>query len=357
MKKIQFIIVSLLTYTVLSAQHTDQINSNRPGKSAGAFAVGKKVYQGEGGLFYIHENFPEADASASGFGVDLQGRAGVWREQFEITLDAQIVTDSYSNPIESYQRTGFKNLTLGAKYLFYDPFKKGEEKPNIYSWRANHRFKWKQFIPAVAGYVGINFAINNRFYNYESSFISPKVMAITQNHFGKKWVWVNNFIADKITNGNAFNYGLISTLTHNFNDKWTGFGELRLIRNDIFDDPTFTFGAAYLLKDNMQIDISISKNVENQPDMIYGGVGFSYRFDKQHKDVQIKDGKEVKETKEEKEKKSGIKSQEELDKIAEKANKKSMKKKKSKKDSDTEEAPTEDQEPKRKRLDQFDPNK
>ena len=36
----------------LHAQYTDQINSNRPGASIGAFAVGKRIIQFEGGFEY-----------------------------------------------------------------------------------------------------------------------------------------------------------------------------------------------------------------------------------------------------------------------------------------------------------------
>jgi hypothetical protein len=38
----------------IEAQYTDQINSNRPGLSIGAFAVGKDVVQAEVGIAYRH---------------------------------------------------------------------------------------------------------------------------------------------------------------------------------------------------------------------------------------------------------------------------------------------------------------
>jgi hypothetical protein len=37
-------------------QHTDQINSNRPGETMSAFAVGKSVIQLETGIYGIKEN-------------------------------------------------------------------------------------------------------------------------------------------------------------------------------------------------------------------------------------------------------------------------------------------------------------
>lgn len=359
MKKLKFLlfIIVCLPSTSVWSQFTDEINSNRPGKTAGAFAVGKNVYQGEMGLFYITEKDPEADYKTSGFGTDLQLRAGVWREQFEITFDAQLQTDKFTSPYLEENRSGFRNLVLGAKYLFYDPYKKGKEKPNIYSWKANHRFKWKSLIPAISGYVGVGYSMNNAYNFTGKSFVSPKVMLITQNHFGTKWVLVTNIIVDKFTNSEALSYGMMGTMTHNLNDKWSLFGEFRAMKNDLYDDPVFTLGAAYLIKSNIQIDASISKNVQNEPDVLYGGIGFSYRFDKKHKDIKMKDGKEVKETKEEKENKSNIKSQEELDKIAAKANKKARKnKKKNEEQTPEEEGEQKPEEQKKKRLDQFDPN-
>ena len=45
---------------LLKAQYTDQINSNRPGLSIGAFAVGKDVIQAELGIAfrnYLHSGY------------------------------------------------------------------------------------------------------------------------------------------------------------------------------------------------------------------------------------------------------------------------------------------------------------
>ena len=42
--------------TIHYGQHTDEINSNRPGESMSAFAVGKTVIQVETGVFGIQES-------------------------------------------------------------------------------------------------------------------------------------------------------------------------------------------------------------------------------------------------------------------------------------------------------------
>lgn len=345
MKLLKSILFAAILYASIPtySQFTDQVNSNRPGKSAGAFSVGKKVFQIESGLYYINENHSIADYKAKGFGLDFTARYGVWKEQFEVTLDAQFQMDKYTSTFLNTNRSGLRNATLGAKYLFYDPFKKGEDKPNIYSWKANKKFKWKQLIPAISGYVGANYTMENDYSIPNEAVLSPKVMVIAQNRFGAQWVLVTNIIADKI-GSEASNYGYILTLTRGINEKWSAFFENRGIMGDYYSDGLLTFGATHLLKDNLQIDASFGKNIKDTPSLFYGGIGFSWRFDKKHKDIEIKDGKEVKEDKG-KEDSKGEKTQEELDKAKAKADKK-------KKKSDIEEVPV-PEEPKKKRLDQF----
>lgn len=354
-----FILISFLSISSsLYSQFTDQVNSNRPGKSAGAFAVGKKVLQIESGVYYIKESHSLLDYDAKGFGLDLTARYGVWKEQFEVTLDAQFQMDKYSSLFVDKNRSGLRNTTLGAKYLFYDPFKKGEEKPNIYSWKANHRFRWKQLIPAISGYVGANYTMENDYSIPGEAVLSPKVMAIAQNRFGSRWVLVTNLIADKI-GSEAQNFGYILTLTCGVDDRWSAFLENRGVKGDYYSDGFFAVGATHLLRDNLQIDINIAKNIKYTPSIFYGGIGFSWRFDKKHKDIKIKDGKEVKEGGDEKDGeggggKSNIKTPEELEKAAKKAERK----KRRNKDNDVE--PSSDdteqetkEEPKRKRLDEL----
>jgi hypothetical protein len=60
-------------------QHTDQINSNRPGETMSAFAVGKSVIQLETGIYGIKENHSLLEYDARGFG-DLTLRYGALLE-------------------------------------------------------------------------------------------------------------------------------------------------------------------------------------------------------------------------------------------------------------------------------------
>ncbi|NBL63999.1 transporter [Flavobacterium sp. NST-5] len=287
----------------VSAQFTDVINSNRPGESMSGFSVGKSVFQTEAGIYAIQEDHSLLNTETSGFGLEAAFRYGAFLEQLEFIANLRYQADQFTTPFGSENRSSVRNFILGAKYLIYDPFKNYEEKVNIYSWKANQRFKWRQFIPSVSVYAGANINFSDNPYTFANDpQISPKFMVITQNHFGNKTVFVMNIIVDKITSDYP-SYGLIGTLTYGFNPKWSGFIEGQGYKSDFYSDAIARVGAAYLLAENLQIDASISKNIKDTPDILYGGVGFSWRFDGFYKDILLKNpDKEEKKSKADKKK-------------------------------------------------------
>ena len=310
-KKI-FPLALLFASGLTQAQYTDQINSNRPGESMSGFAVGKTIFQVETGIYGIWEDHDVLNYDAKGVGLDLQLRYGAFLEELEFVGDFQYQFDQYNNAIQSYSRNDFRQITLGAKYLIYDPDKNYKPTINVISWKANHKFKWRNLIPAIAAYAGVNLMGKNNPYTFPEDGVSPKIMAITHNHWGR-WVWVNNIIADKITTDYP-SYGLISTLTHGFNDKWSAFAEYQGYDSDYYSDIIFRVGAAHLLNDTMQVDASISKNVKDTPFLLYGGVGFSWRFDADYKDVLLPGESDADKSKSKKEKKDDKKKDKEDDK-------------------------------------------
>lgn len=285
------------------AQYTDEINSNRPGETMSAFSVGKSVIQAEIGFYGINEKHDLQDYQASGFGTDVMLRWGLFHEKLEVIADIQYQSQEFTTPFTSFKKNDFKQTVLGAKYLIYDPFKNHEKSVNIYSYKANKRFDWHQLIPAISVFAGANFVFEDNPYAYGSNTlnfasaetsISPKVMLITQNHFGDgRWVLVSNIIADYITTDYS-GYGYVLTLTRGFNQKWSGFVENQGYKSDLYSDAILRGGAAYLLAGNMQIDASISTNFKNTPSVLYGGIGFSWRYDAKYKEEQMQFGKEKK---------------------------------------------------------------
>ncbi|MBS7253049.1 transporter [Flavobacterium branchiicola] len=270
------------------AQYTDVINSNRPGETMSAYAVGKSVIQAEFGIYGIKEKHDLLDYDASGFGTDLTLRYGAFLEQLEFIVDLQYQMENFDTPYTSYKKNNFKQTVLGAKYLIYDPYKNYKKEANIYSYKANHSFNWRELIPAVSIFAGANFVgADNPYYFSPDGAISPKVALVTQNLFGGgRWVFVTNIIADYI--GTDYpSYGYVLTLTHGFNEKWSGFIENQGYKSDFYSDAIVRGGAAYLLSPNMQVDASISTNFKNTPSLLYGGVGISWRYDGWYKEKQI----------------------------------------------------------------------
>ena len=286
--KILFVAAIFMIPFVQYGQHTDQINSNRPGETMSAFAVGKKVIQVETGIYGIKEKHSLLNYDANGLGLDLTLRYGFFLEKLELIADLQYQNETFTTPLSSVKKSALKQTVLGAKYLIYDPFKNYEKKVNVYSWKANQSFNWHQLIPAVSVFAGANFTMADNPYSFSpDANISPKIMLITQNHLGNgTWVFVTNIIADYVTTDYP-SYGYVVTLTKGFSDKWSGFIENQGYKSDFYSDAIVRGGAAYLLNKDMQIDASISTSLKETPSILYGGVGFSWRYDTNYQEVRM----------------------------------------------------------------------
>jgi hypothetical protein len=286
----------LLTTTSHYGQFTDVINSNRPGESMGGFSVGKTVFQAELGVYGVHEKHDILKYEANGFGSDLNLRYGAFLEQLEFNLDLRYQKDWYQSDLLNNTRSGLKQTTLGVKYLFYDPAKNYKQKIDVYSWKANHKFRFKNLIPAVGFYAGMNINFSDNVYSFPNEpKISPKFVLITQNQLGK-YVFVANIIADKITTDYP-SYGYIITLTRGFSPRWSGFLENQGIKSDFYADGIFRGGAAFLIKQNIQVDASIGTNYKDTPSLLFAGVGLSWRFDKNYTEIINRTPKEKKDKK------------------------------------------------------------
>ncbi|MGL2993569.1 transporter [Flavobacterium sp. TSSA_36] len=282
-------IVPFLQY----GQYTDQINSNRPGETMSAYGVGKHVIQMETGVYGITSHHNLLNYDVNGFGLDATLRWGAFLERLEVIADIQYQNDQYVTNFSTVNRANLRQTILGAKYLVYDPFKNYEKKINLYSWKANQRFNWRQLLPAVSVYAGANFVFSGNPYAFSlESSISPKAMLITQNHLGDgRWVFVTNIIADYI--GTDYpSYGYVVTLTRGFSKKWSGFIENQGYNSDFYSDMIVRGGAAYLLNDHFQIDASVSTNFKDTPSFVYGGFGISWRYDGFYKNAQASNNPE-----------------------------------------------------------------
>ncbi|MEZ4797760.1 MAG: transporter [Flavobacteriaceae bacterium] len=287
----------LLATTVGFAQYTEVINSNRPGLSKSAFSVGTNVFQLELGPYIVKEKHTPLQYEVSGFGADFSARYGLLFEQLELNIEGTYQNDTFTDNRSAItlenSRANFKSVALGAKYLIYDPYKNSEEeKPNLYSYWANRKFKWKELIPAVAVYVGANFDTKNNPYTAVGvEGISPKVMLATQHNFVGGWVLVMNFLKDRIgTDQSDFQY--LITLTKSINQQWVVFGETQGIQSDFYADNLFRFGGAYLWNKDFQLDTALTVNTKDTPSVFNVSLGASYRFD-MHQDKEVDNNNSV----------------------------------------------------------------
>lgn len=323
MKQQWLFILFLLILIPLSAQYTDQINSNRPGMSIGAFAVGKRVVQMEAGTAFrssVHDSYNQS--SVTGTAAFLSLRWGFLKEQLELTYEGAFQWDVLQNklagePIE-LERKGFLQNFIGLKYLLYDPFKV-EEEPNLYSYKANNRFRIRDLFPAISVTFGANilppslnpYPYGNTFGTlfqpifYQNIFqpspeeplVTLRGTLATQSHFFERWVFVTNFSYSRLLSEYP-EMSYILTLTHTFHPLWSVYIENQGVDSSYYTDTVFRLGAAYLLFDFMQLEATIGSNTKNTPNRLFVNAGVSYRLDF-HKEFTTAEEREAKARKKE----------------------------------------------------------
>lgn len=294
MKKIPFFIFVLPLLAI--SQYTDVINSNRPGVSIGAYSVGTNVVQGEWGLFYERQKHELLKTNSSIIGTNFLIRYGLLFEPLEIFIEGTFVQDrktfNASTPNTTLRETDFTKSIVGLKYLIYDPYRDPEKnKPNLYSWKANYKIQWKNLIPVVALYAGVNITLgNNPFLPNEKPF-TPKAMLVTQSHLSPYWVFITNIAYNRIgTEDPEWSY--ILSLTHILrNPRWSFFIENQGIDSTRYVDVLLRSGLVYLFNSDFQVDISLGINFKETPSRFFGGLGISYRLDF-HKDKITKTNEE-----------------------------------------------------------------
>jgi len=83
--RVLFIAIFLYSLNV-QGQYTETINSNRPGASSGAYAVGINVIQAEAGITYMKNKHELRKQDFGATGLEYEFRYGIWKEALEINL-------------------------------------------------------------------------------------------------------------------------------------------------------------------------------------------------------------------------------------------------------------------------------
>nr|WP_314288711.1 transporter [uncultured Capnocytophaga sp.] len=277
--KILHLLIMILLPTATFSQYTEIINSNLPGNSQSAYAVGARVLQFEGGLWYERNNHKEQHTEMHFTGVNYAVRYGFFREQLEVMLNGTLAYDkTLSNGVIS-SHFGFVNNTIGAKYLLFKPAFL-DEKPNVHSWKANNSFRWRNLTPSISLYAGMNFLPNSRYYYEDIARISPKVVAIFQAEPIPRVVAVLNLVGDRLTERKNSEYSYLFTITHNLDNGWFSiFAEQQGVYSDRYRDQITRLGVAFLLSDKIQLNADMGFGWKDTPQRYMGLIGASYRID------------------------------------------------------------------------------
>jgi len=174
----------------------------------------------------------------------------------------------------------FTRNRVGLKFLLYDRYKNPERnKPNIYSWKANYGFKFKNLVPSVSIYGGATFNLGDNPFYVGDPTVSYRAMLATQSRLTPRFVLITNIAYDRITSPFPELSYMVS-LSHGFrNPKWSIFVENQGIKSDRYSDALIRGGVAYLFTDNFQADINMGASFKNTPSRIFVTAGASYRLD------------------------------------------------------------------------------
>lgn len=282
--------LSILTLLLLPflgiSQYTDVINSNRPGLSVSAYAVGKNVVQLEMGIGFEQSDHALLNTQSNIIGSDISLRYGLLFEQLEINWEG-----TFQNESKTFVNTDVKNSfakfsrnRLGLKYLIYDRYKSPlRNTPNLYSWRKDNLFQLSNLIPSVSLYGGATFNLLDNPNYMGDPTVMYRAMVATQSRLTPRFVLITNFAYDRITSDFPEMSYLVS-ISHAFrNPKWSVFVEHQGIQSDRYADVLLRGGVAHLLAEGLQVDVNMGASFKNTPSRIFVTGGFSYRFDF-HKD-------------------------------------------------------------------------
>ncbi len=261
------------------AQYTEVINSKRPGFSESPYSIGTNVYQVEGGVFYQKSNEAGWEALQQSIGTDWFLRTGLLSERLEFSANFKLQNDEIrEQPFpESYRKTGgISQFTIGAKYMIYKPTYKNPVE-EIRSWKEKMKFDKNRLIPAVGVYAGWNTNVLNE--NYKLPSMGVKAALLLQNDFDDYTTWVNNIYADNINLTDYRNYGYISTLSYAMTDRFLMFAEHQGTLYKDFKEFKLGGGMAYLFNPDMQVGVNLHWDMHIDYLNLYGGVGFSWRYD------------------------------------------------------------------------------
>ncbi len=298
MAKKPFFYLTLLCFLPVFGQYTDVINSSQPGNSETAYGVGLGIYQFE----YQNEvNFRsniKAYSSLVDFDTKLDFRMGFLFENLE--LHANINYDyTWVNPNTLFtnyrQNASWSTSYFGLKILLFEPIYTDKSK-EIRSWKKRHSYDYKRLIPSVALEMGYELPLLNKDPEYmvvidlddalhpnnEAQIISKILL---QQNITRRWSSLININLRDF----KFDQYIVSS-NYVLTDNWAGFIEYNSKSYTLPVPGSLGIGLAYLVHQNLQLNISAGSNFDWNGLQANAILGVSWRINrhKEYKKVKLK---------------------------------------------------------------------
>lgn len=251
MRIIKTLLLLFISQTAFG-QFNETIRTGRPGQAIGAFTVGKNILQFQQGLDYY--SFADTKFPPRGFVSNNVVRFGILETvELSALIDYQYENTKFDT--NSVSLSGLSNLHFGFRLHIND--QKG--------WIPTTGFQMRLKIPKVSNDFGSTQLATVMV--FVANWSLPKSMSIATN-----WILSYNGNDHYPTGKYVLNFGFP------IYKKWSGFIEnYGQVRQNIFQT-RFDGGFAYLINNNMQLDLSAGYGNNQSVQDYFLSTGISWRI-------------------------------------------------------------------------------
>jgi hypothetical protein len=236
MKKVYLIIALQHLAIGLMAQFNETIRTGRPGQAIGPFAVGKNVFQSQTGFDVGGFNEDKNKFSSDYFAPNTVLRYGL-AKHYEINTGWEYRRDRYNISDSSFSESGISASNIGTRINLYEG---------------------KNHIPALGIQLSVKLPILADAYN--PRYAAPRILLIASERITDRIAFLLN-VGMNFNGNNAKPGGVyVANLSYAISSKWGTYIESYGNFDDKLFEVRWDTGLAYLLNDNIQLDI-------------YGGLG------------------------------------------------------------------------------------
>jgi hypothetical protein len=238
----------------LKAQYHETIRTGRPGQAFEPFSVGKNIFQTQTGFDFDGVLIKLADFSRNSISPNTLLRFGI-SNRVDINAAIDYREDFIVKSDSAYKKMGLSKLTLGTRI---------------------NLIEGKNKIPAVGLQLGIRLPFLSEQYNHINP--APRIMISAFEQLGERFTLLINAGIEYRGNNTSPIALYVTNIGYTINSRWSCFienyGNFSL---DNFENRWDT-GIAYLLHNDLQLDIYAGAGYNYGAFDYFTSLGFSWRI-------------------------------------------------------------------------------